>query len=57
VVGEGVETEGQRDVLQGQGCDALQGYLFSRPVLPDALVPLLSKKPQIVKPARRLRTA
>jgi diguanylate cyclase (GGDEF)-like protein len=57
VVGEGVETEGQRDVLQGQGCDALQGYLFSRPVLPDAFVPLLSKKPQIVKPARRLRTA
>jgi diguanylate cyclase (GGDEF)-like protein len=57
VVGEGVETEGQRDVLQGQGCDALQGFLFSRPLLPDALVPLLSKKPQIVKPARRLRTA
>ena len=57
VVGEGVETEGQRDVLQGQGCDALQGYLFSRPVLPDLLAPMLSKKPQIVKPARRLRTA
>jgi diguanylate cyclase (GGDEF)-like protein len=57
VVGEGVETAGQRDVLQGQGCDALQGYLFSRPVLPDALATLLSKKPQIVKPPRRLRTA
>jgi diguanylate cyclase (GGDEF)-like protein len=57
VVGEGIETEGQRDVLQGQGCDALQGYLFSRPVLPDILVPFLSRKPQIVKPARRLRTA
>ena len=57
VVGEGVETAGQRDVLQGQGCDALQGYLFSRPVLPDALAPMLSKKPQVVKPARRLRTA
>jgi hypothetical protein len=26
-------------------------------VLPDAFVPLLSKKPPIVKPARRLRTA
>lgn len=57
VVGEGVETEGQRDVLQGQGCDALQGYLFSRPVLPDALVPILSKKPPAAKPARRLRSA
>ena len=30
---------------------------FSRPVLPDALAPMLSKKPQVVKPARRLRTA
>jgi diguanylate cyclase (GGDEF)-like protein len=57
VVGEGVETEGQRDVLQGQGCDALQGFLFSRPVLADVFGPLLSRKPQIVKPARRLRTA
>ena len=37
VVAEGVETEAQRDVLQGQGCDAMQGYLFSRPVLPDGL--------------------
>ena len=35
VVGEGVETEGQRDVLQGQGCDEMQGYLFSRPVPPE----------------------
>jgi diguanylate cyclase (GGDEF)-like protein len=57
VVGEGVETAGQRDVLQGQGCDALQGYLFSRPVLPEVLAPMLSRKPQIVKPGRRLRTA
>ena len=57
MVGEGVETEGQRDVLQGQGCDALQGYLFSRPVLPDALVPILSKKAPAAKPARRLRSA
>ena len=57
VVGEGVETEAQRDVLQGQGCDALQGYLFSRPVLPDVLAPLLSRKPLITKPVRRLRTA
>ena len=37
VVGEGVETEEQLDVLREQGCDAMQGYLFSRPVPPDAL--------------------
>ena len=28
---EGVETEAQRQMLQDEGCDAMQGYLFSRP--------------------------
>ena len=32
VVGEGVETTLQRDFLARQGCDAMQGFLFSRPV-------------------------
>ena len=31
VVGEGVETPGQRDVLIDLGCDLLQGFLFARP--------------------------
>ncbi|HET9106209.1 MAG TPA: EAL domain-containing protein [Steroidobacteraceae bacterium] len=31
-VAEGVETELQRDVLNGLGCSAMQGYLFGRPV-------------------------
>jgi EAL domain-containing protein (putative c-di-GMP-specific phosphodiesterase class I) len=31
VVGEGVETEAERDVLIELGCDLLQGYLFGRP--------------------------
>ena len=31
VVAEGVETEEQRLILQGMGCDSLQGYLISRP--------------------------
>ena len=30
---EGVETEAQRQMLQDEGCDAMQGYLFSRPFL------------------------
>ena len=34
VVAEGVETEGQRDVLVGLDCDELQGYLFARPMRP-----------------------
>ena len=32
VVAEGVETEEQRNLLRQQGCDEMQGYLFSRPV-------------------------
>ncbi len=32
VVGEGVETQKQVDFLRTHNCDALQGYLFSRPL-------------------------
>lgn len=32
VVAEGVETIGQFNHLRAQGCDQIQGYLFSRPV-------------------------
>ncbi|WP_161993150.1 bifunctional diguanylate cyclase/phosphodiesterase [Lacisediminimonas profundi] len=32
VIAEGVETEKQRSLLAGVGCDFAQGYLFSRPV-------------------------
>ncbi len=38
VIAEGVETPGQRDFLAGIGCDAFQGYLFARPLPPEALV-------------------
>jgi diguanylate cyclase (GGDEF)-like protein len=37
VVAEGVETEGQRDMLVKLGCDQLQGYLFARPMSARAL--------------------
>jgi len=36
VVAEGVETEAQADYLFQHGCDALQGYLYARPVPLDA---------------------
>jgi EAL domain-containing protein (putative c-di-GMP-specific phosphodiesterase class I)/DNA-binding NarL/FixJ family response regulator len=35
VVAEGVETEGQLEVLRRQRCDLAQGYLFSRPLSAD----------------------
>jgi EAL domain-containing protein (putative c-di-GMP-specific phosphodiesterase class I) len=31
VLAEGVETNEQREMLRLEGCDELQGYLFSRP--------------------------
>ena len=33
---EGVETQGQLDFLREQGCDDVQGYLYSAPLLPSA---------------------
>ncbi len=41
VIAEGVETEAQRVALEDAGCDAAQGYLFSRPVSPDEAQKLL----------------
>ena len=44
VVAEGVETEGQRKELIRQGCDLMQGYLFSKPVIESEIRQLLIKK-------------
>ena len=35
VIAEGVETEGQLKLLRGSGCDLVQGYYFSRPLMPE----------------------
>jgi diguanylate cyclase (GGDEF)-like protein/PAS domain S-box-containing protein len=35
VVAEGIETEQQRDLLTGLGCDYGQGFLFAKPALAD----------------------
>ncbi len=37
VIAEGVETPAQRDFLLHHGCNAFQGYLFSRPLPADEL--------------------
>jgi EAL domain-containing protein (putative c-di-GMP-specific phosphodiesterase class I) len=37
VVAEGVETEAQRAILCGLGCDELQGFLFAKPMVARVL--------------------
>ena len=32
LIAEGVETEGQRQILEEEGCDEMQGFLFGEPV-------------------------
>lgn len=44
VVAEGVETEAQLAMLRRQGCDEMQGYLFSRPAPADQFAQFLAGK-------------
>jgi EAL domain-containing protein (putative c-di-GMP-specific phosphodiesterase class I) len=55
VVAEGVETPSQREFLAAHGCDEMQGYLFSKPLAPEALVALLDTNRS--RKSRRMRQA
>jgi diguanylate cyclase (GGDEF)-like protein len=52
VVAEGVETDQQLQVLQNLNCDAIQGYLFSRPISREHATALLASPADI---RRRVR--
>lgn len=41
VIAEGVETVEQANLLKIFGCDTIQGYLYSRPLIPSAMEKLL----------------
>lgn len=42
-VAEYVETEEQRDELAALGCDAFQGYLYSKPITLEELIPWMKE--------------
>jgi diguanylate cyclase (GGDEF)-like protein len=53
LVGEGVETPGQRDGLVGLGCEKAQGWLFSKPLTGDDCVTLLAGGTLTLGPGRQ----
>jgi EAL domain-containing protein (putative c-di-GMP-specific phosphodiesterase class I) len=50
VVAEGVELQGQADLLAVWGCDAIQGFLYGRPLSAGDMAVLLRTTP--VEPPR-----
>ena len=49
VVAEGVETVQEEDMLRRQGCDEIQGYLYSRPLVPRDLATWLRQGIQMAR--------
>jgi diguanylate cyclase (GGDEF)-like protein len=50
IVAEGVETTEQATFLRNHGCDEMQGFLFSKPVIPENLPGLLEQRLAISPP-------
>lgn len=46
---EGVETKEQRDFLLSIGCEALQGFLYSKPLSAEKLTELVDQNPGILE--------
>jgi len=48
---EGVETEAQRDFLVASGCEAVQGYYYSKPLSREDFFSQIGKQPEILESA------
>lgn len=44
VIAEGVEQQKQKDFLQKEGCESIQGYLYSQPVPEAEMTKMLISK-------------
>ena len=51
-IAEGVETETQKHVLRDIECDAIQGYLLSKPVPAEEATKLLTSYKNIIQPGK-----
>ena len=54
VIAEGVETDGQADILRRLKCDEMQGYLFSKPLPPEEIGAFLRRWTQPIRSAQRV---
>ena len=51
VIAEGVETEAQRAWLAAEGCDGMQGFLFSRPIPGDEFMQFVRSENPVAQSA------
>ena len=54
IIAEGVETEEQLHLLASYGCDAIQGFYFSKPATAEACAEMLQKKRVLELPFKKV---